>query len=209
MKDELLAKFDMHLAVKTYLQVPANKALWFNLAPTIFTTLEGQFETAATNLGTFGDSQSAPITGTTEQQNAAEKALEDAARPRATESTEPPSMNNALSLTLTLSRKERDQRSPRAEALDTSPFAHRGLRPSLPQRGRAGVREKSCGTPPSRVCPSLLLLGCWLLLVPAVLPVKVNAASGGTVVAWGAGKTSIGAWPEFGQSIVPTGLTGW
>ena len=83
MKDELIAKLDMHSAVKTYLQVPANKALWFNVAPTIFTTLEGQFETAATNLGTFGDSQSAPITGTTDQQNAAELALENAAHPLA------------------------------------------------------------------------------------------------------------------------------
>ena len=81
MKDELIAKLDMYSGVKTFLQVPANKALWFNLAPTIFTTLEGQFETAATNLGAFGDSQSAPITGTTDQQNAAEKALEDAAHP--------------------------------------------------------------------------------------------------------------------------------
>ncbi|KAF0180906.1 MAG: hypothetical protein FD161_624 [Limisphaerales bacterium] len=81
MKDELIAKLDMFSAVKTYLQVTTNKALWFNLAPTIFTTLEGQFETAAGNLGAFGDSQSALITGVTDQQNAAEKALEDAAHP--------------------------------------------------------------------------------------------------------------------------------
>lgn len=81
MKDELLAKLDMYLAVKTYLQVAANKALWFNLAPTAFTTLEVQFEIAAGNLGAFGDSQSASITGVTDQQNAAEKALEDAAHP--------------------------------------------------------------------------------------------------------------------------------
>ncbi len=83
MKDELLAKLDMHLAVKTYLRTAANLPFWLNQAPTLFTTLEGQFETAATNLGAFGDSQSAPITGTTDQQNAAEKALEDAAHPLA------------------------------------------------------------------------------------------------------------------------------
>ncbi len=83
MKDEFLAKLDMYSAVRTLLLVPANKTLWFNQAPTIFTTLEGQFETAATNLGAFGDSQSAPITGTTAQQNAAELALEDAAHPLA------------------------------------------------------------------------------------------------------------------------------
>ena len=50
-------------------------------------------------------------------------------------------MNHALSLTLTLSRKEREQRSPRAEAPHAPPFARCGLRLSLPQRGRAGVRE--------------------------------------------------------------------
>ena len=81
MKDEFIAKLDMYSAVKTYLQVPANKTLWFNQAPTAFTTLEGQFETGAGNLATFGDSQSAPITGTTDQQNAAEAALEVAAHP--------------------------------------------------------------------------------------------------------------------------------
>lgn len=83
MKDELLAKLDMYLAVKTYLRTAANLPLWLNQPPTIFTTLEGQFETAATNLGAFGDSQSASITGVTEQQNAAEQALEDAAHPLA------------------------------------------------------------------------------------------------------------------------------
>lgn len=83
MKDELLAKLGMYSGLKTYLQTPANKTLWFNQAPTAFTTLEGQFETAAAALAAFGDSQSAPITGTTEQQNAAETALEDAAHPLA------------------------------------------------------------------------------------------------------------------------------
>jgi len=81
MKDELLAKLDMYSAVKDHLQDTASKPLWFNLAPTAFTTLEGQFETAATDLGTFADSQSAPITGTTTQQNLAETALEDASHP--------------------------------------------------------------------------------------------------------------------------------
>lgn len=56
-------------------------------------------------------------------------------------------MNHALSLTLTLSHKEREQRSPCAEAPSVSPFARTGLRLSLPQRGRAGVREKGCGAP--------------------------------------------------------------
>jgi len=40
---------------------------------------------------------------------------------------------------------------------------------------------------------------------PAVL--VVNLASSGTVVAWGAGKTSTGTNPEFGQSMVPAGLS--
>jgi hypothetical protein len=35
----------------------------------------------------------------------------------------------------------------------------------------------------------------------------VALKSDGTVVAWGAGKTSTGSNPEFGQSIVPAGLS--
>ena len=36
----------------------------------------------------------------------------------------------------------------------------------------------------------------------------VALKSDGTVVAWGAGKTSTGPFPEYGQSIVPAGLSG-
>ena len=54
---------------------------------------------------------------------------------------------HALSLTLALSHKERERRSPRAESPGTSSFARGGRRLSLPQRGRAGVREKSGGFP--------------------------------------------------------------
>ncbi len=50
-----------------------------------------------------------------------------------------PLVNHTLSLTLTLSRWERGQRSPRAEVRNVSPLAPRGLRLSLPQRGSAGV----------------------------------------------------------------------
>lgn len=83
MKDELLAKLDMYSAVKSYLRTAANLPFWLNQAPTVFTTLEAQFETTAGNLGAFGDSQSTSLTGVTDQQNAAEKALEDAAHPLA------------------------------------------------------------------------------------------------------------------------------
>ena len=55
-------------------------------------------------------------------------------------------MTHALSLSLTLSPKEREQRSPRAEASRVSPFLRDGLRLSLPQRGRAGVRENRLKT---------------------------------------------------------------
>ena len=59
-------------------------------------------------------------------------------------------------------------------------------------------------TPSVGVTGALLVLFLWLL--PAVL--SANAAAGGTVVAWGAGMTSTGTFPEFGQSIIPPGLSG-
>lgn len=71
-------------------------------------------------------------------------------------------MTHARSLTLTLSHKEREQWSTRAEAPSVSSFAR-------------------CGRCLSLASLSLLVLCLWL--VPAVLP--ANAASGGTVVVWG------------------------
>ena len=59
------------------------------------------------------------------------------------------------------------------------------------------MREKSCDAPRRRARTALLLL-CWLL-VPAMLTV-VNAASSGTVVAWGEN--------IFGQTTVPASLSG-
>ncbi|MBI3877662.1 MAG: hypothetical protein HY300_17170 [Verrucomicrobia bacterium] len=79
MKDEFVQKLAMYGRVKDYLQNPANKSRWFNKKPKAFTTLEGQFETEAGNVGAFGDAQSQTLTGVTDQQNTAELALEDTA----------------------------------------------------------------------------------------------------------------------------------
>lgn len=79
MKDEFVHKLSMYGRVKEYLQTLANKVFWFNKKPKAFTALEGQFELGAANLGAFGDAQSQPLTGVTDQQNLAETALEDAA----------------------------------------------------------------------------------------------------------------------------------
>jgi len=54
-----------------------------------------------------------------------------------------PRVNHALTLTLALSHKEREQPSQRAEAHSASPYARSGRTPSLSQRERAGEREKS------------------------------------------------------------------
>jgi len=63
-------------------------------------------------------------------------------------------VNHALSLTLTLSRKERGQRSPRAESLSVSPFAHRGLRFSLyPHRMRGEGRGEGFRSPAQVAAP--------------------------------------------------------
>jgi hypothetical protein len=83
MKDEFVQTLAMCGRVKDYLQIPANKTRWFNQKPKAFTTLYGTFATDAANLGAFGDTQSQPLTGTTDQQNAAEQALENAAHPLA------------------------------------------------------------------------------------------------------------------------------
>ncbi len=88
-------------------------------------------------------------------------------------------MTHAPSLTLTLSPKEREQRSPRAESPSVSPFAHRGLRLSLPQRGRAGVREKSLDT--KVVIPGILAEVEWQLCVVeefgSVVPANLQRAT--------------------------------
>ena len=83
MIDEFLSKLRMYAGVKTHLQLPGHQPLWLNQSPEAFTTLYGQFDTGANALGAFGDSQSTPITGATQQQNLAETALEDAAHPLA------------------------------------------------------------------------------------------------------------------------------
>ncbi len=83
MIDEFLAKLRMYSAVKTHLQSREHQRLWLNQPPQVFTTLYNQFETGANDLGAFGDTQSQPTTGATQQQNLAETALEDAAHPLA------------------------------------------------------------------------------------------------------------------------------
>ncbi len=70
-------------------------------------------------------------------------------------------------------------------------------------------RSRTEVLPPSNpftrdVTGTLLALGLWLL--PAVMP--MNTAAAGTVVGWGAGTTSTGSFPEFGQSLIPAGLGG-
>ena len=81
MRDIFLRKLRSYAAVRTHLNRPEHKPLWFNVKPRQFTTLEAQFETEAADLGAFGDSQSQPLTGITAGQNLAEKELEDTAHP--------------------------------------------------------------------------------------------------------------------------------
>lgn len=81
MRDEFVHKLTMYGRVKAFLQNPLNRPVWFDKKPKAFTTLAAQFETAATSVGAFGDSQSQTLTGVTDQQNAAETALENTAAP--------------------------------------------------------------------------------------------------------------------------------
>ena len=64
--------------VRNHLHDPVNEPLWHGQIPYLDTRI-GEMESAADSLGIFGNKQSAPITGTTEQQNAAETALEEGA----------------------------------------------------------------------------------------------------------------------------------
>ena len=83
MKDIFLRKLRAYAAVRTHLNQPEHKPIWFNQKPQRFTTLEAQFEAEAGDLGAFGDSQSQTLTGVIAGQNLAEKELEDAAHPLA------------------------------------------------------------------------------------------------------------------------------
>lgn len=64
--------------VRNHLHDPANEPLWQGQIGYLDTRVT-EMESAADALGAFGDKQSASIKGTTEQQNAAETALEDGA----------------------------------------------------------------------------------------------------------------------------------
>jgi hypothetical protein len=83
MRDEIIQKLRMYSGVKTHLRKAEHLTLWLNKEPEAFTTLETQFESAAGDLGAFGQEQSQPTSGVTAMQNLAETALEDAAFPLA------------------------------------------------------------------------------------------------------------------------------
>ncbi len=80
MKDDLVRKLRMYKGVHDMLRKPENQVLWLD-NPEYLTELVEQFEQKAQELGAFGESQSQTLTGITEEQNLAEKSLEDAAHP--------------------------------------------------------------------------------------------------------------------------------
>lgn len=82
MKDEFHIKNSMYSRVRQILRNPQTEPLWHDQPP-FLTARVALFETEATGLGAFGESQSVPVSGFTEQQNLAETALEDAAHPLA------------------------------------------------------------------------------------------------------------------------------
>jgi hypothetical protein len=75
MNDEFINRLTRHRKVLTYLDLPANKTLWFDKVPKIFTTTVEQFRAGVDSFGAAGAAQSAPVSW--EQQNREEMELED------------------------------------------------------------------------------------------------------------------------------------
>jgi Alpha-tubulin suppressor and related RCC1 domain-containing proteins len=58
---------------------------------------------------------------------------------------------------------------------------------------------------PTAKVPGLIIVFISVWLILAALPMKATASV--TLAAWGAGTTNTGIEPEYGQSIIPTGLS--
>lgn len=82
MKDEFHLKNKMYQRIETHLRDAANEPLWLDQPPRL-TELVESWETKITALGILGTEQEANLSGYSEQQNAAEIALENAAYPLA------------------------------------------------------------------------------------------------------------------------------
>jgi len=79
MKDIFTNRLDSFRTTLTYLDQPANKAVWFNQPPARFTNRVAAAETAVANLAEFCRQQETILTGVAEDKAREEAELEVAA----------------------------------------------------------------------------------------------------------------------------------
>jgi hypothetical protein len=79
MKDIYTNRLDSFRTTLTYLDAPANKAVWFNQSPTRFTNRVAAADTAVTDLAAFCRRQETILTGHAQDKAREEAELEDAA----------------------------------------------------------------------------------------------------------------------------------